>query len=126
MSNENLRIGFKWSDQEKYDLLQELKSGMTLQEISVKHHRPVKVISGKRDIIAKQLYTNNKNLKDICRDMCLSDSELAVIINKCESTKKKRSDSKKVSKRQDSSTTRKNGRRFIIKMRNIYRNRFTQ
>jgi len=102
MSNENLRNGFKWSDQEKYDLLQELKSSMTIEDIASKHHRPVKVIAGKRDIIAKQMYTNNKNLKDICRDMRLSDSELAVIINKCESTKKKRAGSKKVCKNTDS------------------------
>lgn len=90
MSSESVKIGYKWGDKEKYNLLEELKGNLSMEEISTKLNIPIKIILRKRNIIAKQMYTNDKNQKDICRDTRISENELSNIINKCELTKKKK------------------------------------
>lgn len=76
------RMGEKWTDKEKELLLQELDDNIDVETIARNHGRTIGGINSRRDMIAYEMYLNNKPIEEIIKITKLSYGNIMKIIEK--------------------------------------------
>lgn len=70
------RQGSFWTDNEEYELLEEIKNNISEDIICSNHGRTIGAIRSRLKKIAVGMYYKNKNLEDIIRNTRLSEREI--------------------------------------------------
>jgi hypothetical protein len=98
-------VGFKWSDEEEKQLLEEIKKGMKYTDIAILHNRTEGAISSRLRHIAYKLYLNNTTLDDISYMTKIEKKDIEYIIKqRSNMSNKKRYKEHILTKNEDIST----------------------